>query len=145
MKKAFLCLAIASLSACKKDSDPVASSSRTDLLTTPKWKLTGGTVSGGGLSFPISTVVAACYNDDTFKFNTDKTVVDDAGTVKCNSTDPQTQIGSWSFSNSDQTQLQLTVPNTPLNGAFDIKELTSNSLRLTGNLNGATVDVTFAP
>jgi hypothetical protein len=145
MKKALLCLAIVSLGACKKDSEPVATPSRTDLLTTPKWKLSTGTVSGGGLTLPISTIVTACYNDDTFKFNTDKTVVNDAGTVKCNATDPQTQTGSWSFSNSDQTQLQLTVPNTPLNGAFDIKELTSNSLRLTGTLSGATVDVTFAP
>jgi hypothetical protein len=145
MKKALLCLAIASLGACKKDSDPVASPSRTDLLTTPKWKITGGTIGSGAAAFPISVILPTCYNDDTFKFNTDKTVVDDAGTVKCNATDPQTQTGSWSFSNSDQTQMQLNVPGTPLNGTFDVKELTSNSLRITGAIIGTPVDVTFAP
>jgi hypothetical protein len=145
MKKALLCLAIAALGACKKDSDPVATPSRTDLLTTPKWKISTGTVSLGTTSLPINVVLGTCYNDDTFKFNTDKTVVDDAGATKCDATDPQTRTGSWSFANSDQTQMQLTVPGTPLNGTFDIKELTSNSLRLTGTLSGATVDVTFAP
>lgn len=145
MKKALLCLAIASLGACKKDSDSVATPSRTDLLTTPKWKITGGTVGSGIAAFPISVILPTCYNDDTFKFNTDKTVVDDAGTVKCNATDPQTQTGSWSFSNSDQTQMQLNVPGTPLNGTFDVKELTSNSLRITGSIIGTPVDVTFAP
>ena len=146
MKKAcLLLLTLATLGACKKDSGSSPAPSRTDLLTTPKWKLTGGTISAGGQSLPISLVLPTSYNDDTFKFNTDKTVIDDAGTVKCNATDPQTQTGSWSFANSDQTQLQLTVPSTPLNGTFDIKELTSNSLRLSGTLSGAAVDVTFAP
>ena len=72
MKKALLCLAIASLGACKKDSDPVASPSRTDLLTTPKWKITGGTIGSGATAFPISVILPTCYNDDTFKFNADK-------------------------------------------------------------------------
>jgi len=146
MKKAYLLfLGMAALGACSKNSEPAPPPSRTDLLTTPKWKLTGGTISVAGVPLPISAFIGTCYNDDTFKFNTDKTVLNDAGTVKCNATDPQTQTGSWSFANSDQTQMQLTVPSTPLNGTFDIKELTSNSLRLTGTLSGATVDVTFAP
>jgi hypothetical protein len=146
MKKAYLLLiGLAALGACNKNSEPAPAPSRTDLLTTPKWKISTGTVSLGTNSFPINVVLPTCYNDDTFKFNTDKTVVDDAGATKCNATDPQTQTGSWSFANSEQTQMQLTVPNTPLNGTFDIKELTSNSLRLTGTLSGATVDVTFAP
>ncbi len=147
MKKLFLlCLGIATLGACKKNSEPAPpSTTRTDLLTTPKWKLSGGTISAGVGTFPLSTIVGTCYNDDTFKFNTDKTVVNDAGTVKCNATDPQTQTGSWSFANSDQTQLQLNVPGTPLSGTYEIKELTSSTLHLTGTLSGAAVDVTFAP
>jgi hypothetical protein len=146
MKKLILlCVSLATLGACKKNSEPAPSTTRTDLLTTPKWKLTGGTISTGAFTLPISTFVGACYNDDTFKFNTDKTVLNDAGTVKCNTTDPQTQTGSWSFANSDQTQLQLTVPNTPLNGVFDVKELSGSILHLNGTLNGATVDVTFTP
>jgi hypothetical protein len=148
MKKALLCLAIASLGACKKDSDPVASPSRTDLLTAKSWRLTtiNATLPNGT---PIpSSLLPACYSDDTFKFNADKTVVQDAGAIKCNSTDPQTQTGTWSF-NSDQSKLTIAVPNSLLNGEADVKELTSSTLRInaTPTIMGFTVnaDATFAP
>lgn len=147
MKKALLCLAIASLGACKKDSDPVATPSRTDLLTAKSWRLTTVTASLNGLPLPASSL-PACYLDDSFKFNADKTVIQDAGATKCSSTDPQTQSGTWSF-NNDQSKLTIAVTGSLLNGDADIKELSSSTLRIyaTPNFNGLpiSIDATFAP
>ena len=148
MKKALLCLAIAALGACKKDSDPVASPSRVDLLTAKAWRLTTINLTLlDGTPIP-SSLLPTCFSDDTFKFNADKTVVQDAGAIKCNSTDPQTQTGTWSF-NSDQSKLTIAVPNSLLNGEADVKELTTSTLRINAKpvYMGITAnaDATFAP
>ena len=92
---------------------------------------------------PTSLFLADCDKDNTYKFNTDKTLVEDAGAVKCSTSDPQTETGSWDFNNSDQTQLKLSIPNSALGGTLDIKELTSSTLHVTGAQSGYTVDATF--
>lgn len=140
---------MAVLSGCKKSDDsPATTTSRTDLLTAKSWRLTTTTVTANGLPIPSSTVIPDCSTDDTFKFNTDKTLVQDAGAIRCNTSDPQTQAGTWSL-NSDQSKLTLAIPNSPLNGEGDVKELTANTLRLYGtrSLGGVaiTLDATFVP
>ncbi|TVT41295.1 hypothetical protein FNT36_07515 [Hymenobacter setariae] len=148
MKKAcLLFLGIAALGACKKDGESTPAPSRTDLLTAKSWRLTTINATLNGSPLP-SSLIPACYNDDLFKFNADKTVVQDAGANKCNSTDPQTQSGTWSF-NTDQSKLTISVQGSLLNGEADVKELTSSTLRIsaTPTISGfpISVDATFAP
>ena len=142
-----LCLGIATLGACKKNSEPVPSTTRVDLLTAKSWRLSTVTASLGGTPLP-SSLIPACNNDDTYKFNLDKTVIQDAGVIKCSSTDPQTQAGTWAF-NNDQSKLTIAVPGSLLNGEADIKELTTSTLHIIGTptVSGVviTVDATFVP
>jgi hypothetical protein len=147
-KLILLCLGIAALGACDKNSKPAPATSRVDLLTAKSWRLSTATVTINGISIPSSLLLPACNNDDTFKFNVDKTAIQDAGAIKCNTTDPQTQAGTWTF-NNDQTKLTIAIPGSPLSGEADIKELTASTLHINGNptINGVTanVDATFVP
>jgi sulfur carrier protein ThiS len=144
-----LCLGIAALGACDKNSKPApAPTTRTDILTAKSWRLATAIITVNGIPVPSSLVLPACNNDDSFKFNVDKTLIQDAGAIKCNSTDPQTQAGTWTF-NTDQSKLTIAIPGSPLNGEADIKELTTSTLHIHGTptISGvaATVDATFVP
>ena len=68
----------------------------------------------------------ACTKDDLTKFNSDGTVNFDEGATKCDSGDPQTTYGTWSF-NSDQTVLSVTSEG--LTEAYTISELTETVLK----------------
>jgi len=150
MKKFFLLIgAVAVLGGCKKsDESPAAASSRADLLTAKSWRLSTATVTANGFPVPSNVFIQDCNKDDTFKFNADKTVMQDAGAIKCNTSDPQTQADTWSL-NSDQSKLTISIPNSPLNGEADVRELTPNTLRIYGtpSLSGIplTFDATFVP
>lgn len=148
MKKlATLLLASLALGACKKNNGDSPAPSRTDLLTSHNWKPSSGTItiSGGGISLS-QPVFQSCNMDDAYKFNTDKSVVVDAGTTKCATSDPQKQTGTWALS-SDEQKLTINVPNSIINGDADIKELSASTLHIAGtqSVNGATytADVTF--
>ena len=148
MKKLILlCLGVATLGACDKNSKPAPATTRVDLLTAKSWRLSTITASLGSTPLP-SGLIPACNNDDTYKFNLDKTVIQDAGASKCSSTDPQTQTGTWAF-NNDQSKLTIAVPGSLLNGEADVKELTSSTLHIytTPTISGVTinVDATFVP
>lgn len=148
MKNTLLLLGIAAtLGACKK-SDDSPSTSRTELLTAKSWRLSTVSATVGGFPVPSSLFLQDCTKDDFYKFNTDKTLVQDAGTVKCNTSDPQTLTGTWSL-NGDQSKLTIAVPNSPLNGEADIRELSATTLRIYGTptLSGAqaTFEATFVP
>ncbi|MGI4741031.1 MAG: hypothetical protein ACRYG7_38170 [Janthinobacterium lividum] len=154
MKKLILCLsAVAVLGACKKDSDttptPTPTASRTDLLTAKPWQASTVNLTLSGIPIPSSQFITACQLDNTYKFNTDKTLVIDEGATKCNTTDPQTTSGTWAFSNTDQTKVTLVVPGSVFNGDFDIKTLSATTLQLntTQSLSGLsyTIDATFSP
>lgn len=164
MKKVFLLmLGVASLSACKKDSEPTpTASSRTDLLLAKNWRLSAQTTtftSAATNGIPAMTNVAdvyatyygdACKRDNSLKFNSNKTIVMDEGATKCSASDPQTQAGTWNF-NSDETKLTLV---DPAQGGtlqpFDVVELSATTLRLRhiivtngGVLVTSTNDITF--
>lgn len=152
MKKLFFCLGtLAALGACKKDSDttPASTASRTDLLTAKAWQISNVALTVNGISLPSSQFITACQLDNSFKFNTDKTLVVDEGATKCNATDPQTTSGTWAFSNTDQTKITITLPGSVFNGDADVKELSSSALRLYGAQSASglsyTLDTTFSP
>jgi hypothetical protein len=149
MKKLFLlALAIASLNACKKDSDTTPS--RTDLLTTPKWRITAETEtvtvtrpggSPGPTVFDRYAGKTACERDNFHKFNADRTWVIDEGPSKCLPNDPQVGTSTWDF-NSDQTKLLVpSLPQTSNLSELDIVELTPSTLRLRFDISGNKTDV----
>jgi len=149
MKKLSLFLLVAvALSACKKDSENTPATSNTDLLTSHNWKPSSGTISiSAGGQTSSADAFDTCDKDDAYKFNTDKSLVVDAGTNKCSSSDPQKETGSWAFSNGDQ-KLTITLPNQAFPAsALDIKELSSKTLHVSGTqtANGIsyTVDATY--
>ncbi|MFD1870946.1 hypothetical protein [Hymenobacter bucti] len=130
MKKLILlCFGIATLSACKKDSEPTPTSPA-DLLTAKNWRITTYTVFLSGV--PLPGAVPACNLDDYLKFNSDKTLVHNAGAIKCNPTDPQTDTGTWSMPSTDKlilmepNNLSLGSPSVP----YDIKELSATTLHI---------------
>ncbi len=123
--------------ACKKDKveNPP---SNTALLTSSNWKMTALTVSPGfpiydndgniiGTTTDLFAQNESCTNDDTFKFNTDKTILFDEGASKCNAGDPQTTSGTWAFK-TNETILSMTNDGNLQD--FTIVELKDNSLKL---------------
>jgi len=129
----FLSLTLA-FSACKKDDPPT----NTDHLTGSLWKMTAITIDP---AFPIFDVngnitgytndlfsqLSPCAKDDTYKYNSDFTMKTDEGASKCDSGDPQSTAGIWSF-NTDETVLSTTSDG--FTQVSTIMELTSEVLKL---------------
>lgn len=149
MQKLFLlALAMASLSACKKDSDTTPS--ETDLLTTPRWRITAETEtltlpqpggSPGPTVFDRYAGKPACERDNFHKFNMDRTWIIDEGLNRCLPNDPQVSNSTWDF-NSDQTKLLVpSISQTSNLSELDIVELTPSTLRLRFDISGNNTDV----
>ena len=159
MRKASLLLLLAAaLGSCKKDNEttPTASASKADLLVAKSWRISAETstytVTG---STPIITNeyagAATCERDDFLKFNANKTAVFDEGATKCNTSDPQTQNGTWDLTTND-TKLSLLDPSQgSIAFPFDVITLSANTLQLrysysysSGGISATqTRDVTF--
>lgn len=109
---------------CSKDEEDERSP-KTELLTASAWKMTAYTVEPGfptfdnegnitGTTNDIFALFDSCEKDDTYQFNTDKSLIIDEGLTKCNSSDPQKTNGNWSF-NTDESSLTITeevIPQT---------------------------------
>jgi hypothetical protein len=109
---------------CSKDEDEKTNK---DLLVGKDWKMTALTINPAVNSMTdFYAFLPACTKDDLTKFNSDGTVNFDEGALKCDSGDPQTTYGTWSF-NADQTVLSVTADG--LTEAYTISELTETSLK----------------
>lgn len=102
------------LLSCSKKDD--AAPSKTSLLTSNTWKLTAVTVSpgipqGGTTITDYYAQLPACQKDNIYRYATPNVYTDDEGPSKCNSTDPQTNTGTWVF-NTDQTVLTISEGGT---------------------------------
>lgn len=137
---AALCLLV--LSSCEKEDDPT----RTEMLTSGRWQLTGAVanppVTVGGISFSdVYTVMPACYKDNLYTFKTDGTAEVDEGAQKCDPASPQTLPVNWSLSANEQ---ELTLAGNTLT----ILELTNNKLRVKGSVTvqnlSANAELTFS-
>lgn len=149
MKKLSLLLLTAlTVGACKKDNGNAPADPRTDLLTAKAWRLSTVAVTVYGTVLPSSSVIADCDKDNFYRFNADKSLLADAGTVKCSTSDPQTQAGTWAF-NNDQTKLTIVLPGSALNGEATIQELSATALHLVSTQATAgltyTIDATLIP
>jgi hypothetical protein len=137
-KLLLLSLGLASLSACKKDSENAPANKATspsELLTAKNWRMTAYTSSFAAASTAAVTTdeyadTPACQRDNYAKFSTNKSVVFDEGATKCSTTDAQSETSTWDLSSND-TKLTLAAPQF---GAFpipfDIIKLTSSTLQL---------------
>lgn len=122
--------AAGSVSACKKDSQPAAPKTKADLLVNKPWRASGATVSttvnGKPQPQDVFAKLPACFKDHFSTYKADKSFVDDEGTTKCSTTDPQTTAGTWDFG-SDQTKLYLTYPGQGTE-SVDVTQLTETTM-----------------
>ncbi len=123
---------------CKKDSeDEPTSVSKTGLLTSSGWVISSGTMTWFGQTISITDSMDPCEKDDIMNFKSDKTILYDAGALKCDPSEPQTENGgSWAFENNET---ELVVNEGGDITSFDIVTLSSTTLKITA----AEYDSTF--
>jgi hypothetical protein len=119
---------VLTVSACKKDEK-----TKTQLLTSKAWNLKALTINPGIVTNPITgtvvtdalTFLEVCDRDDLISFKDNFTILSDAGALKCDPSDPQTEPGgAWSF-NSTETVLTVDGEN------WSIVSLTASELKIT--------------
>lgn len=122
-------VAVSAVVACsKKGSDPQPLT-RTQLLTAQKWRVSSATIASPGQpTIDLTALSPPCKLDDYVQFATPSTYVVDEGATKCDSRDPQTQLGTWAFANND-TQLSISYTGDTYTATVD--ELTASALKLT--------------
>lgn len=120
--------------ACKpnNDDDAAPAKSKKEILITGKWKATGF-VAVTDTAGKTSTEdwfkdMEPCEKDNFLTFNSDGTVTNDEGPLKCDPGDPQTYSGgTWELMNND-AQMKL-VDGTDIQTA-DVIELNDNTFKL---------------
>lgn len=128
------------LSSCHKD-DPAPTS--TQLLTGRKWQVTSSIIEAPGQPTVDLYALTAPYTRDNFEqFNTPDSYTLDEGPTKYQSTDSQTQLGTWTLNSSN---MQLVVTRNGSNSTFTIEELTTTAFKRRATLlqsNGTTATIT---
>jgi hypothetical protein len=117
------------LFACNKKDKVV---SKTELLTTGTWKLTGAESDDDGNGTYETDDFAffpACYKDNFFTFKTNGQAEYDEGPTKCDVMDPQTETTTWTFTNNENS---LVLDSD----TYDLLELSNTTLRLKQNFSG---------
>ncbi|MBJ6107579.1 hypothetical protein JAO73_01040 [Hymenobacter sp. BT523] len=130
------------VAACGKKSDPTPTpdpvSAKTNLLTTPKWRITSSvgttTFMGQTVTTDVYASLQSCQKDNFAKFNLDHTAVSDEGATKCSASGPQTKQGTWSF-NTAETELTTIDPSVPAGSpgnttVAEIQQLTATTLQV---------------
>ena len=132
---------IATTLSCKKDKDDNTPKTKTELITTGRWKLTAYTSTpaydwygNGVFATNILTALNPCEADgfDTYKINGILEI--NEGSLKCSPMDPQTFTATWEFTDNE---------NKILYDGFDeyeLTELTATTMRLRSTFveNGVT-------
>jgi hypothetical protein len=98
---------LAGLASCKKDETASLqrAATKTDVLTAKSWKVTD--IKIADKSIFRTMLVDSCSKDDLTKFNANKSVTFDEGTLKCDAASPQSRTGSWEFT-TNETKLKVT-------------------------------------
>jgi len=116
-----ICL-ILLLCSCSKDKVQ----SKTEMLTTGTWKLTGSeTDADGNGTYEINDYAGflPCFTDNIYTFQTNGQAVSDEGPTKCDPMDPQTETVSWQFTNNENSMI--------IDGdTYEVKEISNTTLRL---------------
>lgn len=127
------CLAIALLTACKKDNSE-DTGNRMDLITSASWKYDNAQVDvtgdeEGDQPLPPGTL-EDCDKDNIITFYDDNTGTIDEGPTKCDGGDPQQVDFEWEFKNNNTV---INIPQTifgNISGDAKIKILNATKLRL---------------
>jgi hypothetical protein len=140
MQKISLLLGITalSLSACKKNSEPLpVPDVRTSLLLAHAWKLAAQSVTyhRDGSNAVVQEVYSSlqpCAQDDLTTFNADKTISYGEGATRCPQPGPMAPVepGSWYFSD-DQTTLYINEHQLrDATEAYQVLVLTEQTLQI---------------
>lgn len=125
----------------KKKESPIAT--KTELITSKSWIYSSLKFSPAirieSFPIPISDIypfMQACTLDNFMTFKSDHTFISDEGTLKCDTTVPQTTSGTWSL-NPDETKIVF----SSFNGfeeevIFDLIELTYEKFSFRYIING---------
>ena len=132
MNNSLILLALAAglaFTSCSKDED-TKPQTKTEMLTGKNWKVTAQTTSvNNGNPSDTYALESACTKDDFTTFATDGKITFDEGPTKCAANEPQTQSGTWEFT-ENESKLKLSQGNgTP--AEYTITELTASSMVLT--------------
>lgn len=110
------------IQACSK-KDKTAS--KAELLTSGTWKLTTVVADedgNGTYETDRFATFSDCYTDNIWSFTIAALVVMDEGPTKCAPTDPQTENGSWQFT-QNETHLRINADE------WKLEELTTGTLK----------------
>lgn len=126
------------MASCEKDDvtpDGPKLTAKETLLTSKKWRITAIegaiTVDDFTSTFDAFARLPACQRDNFATFNADKTGISDEGTLKCSTTDPQTQNFTWAL-NADETTLTASgfINGSATAVTADLLQLTSTTMQI---------------
>ncbi len=134
MKKAFLIIAsLLVLISCKKrDTTPEDS-------ILGNWTMTAYIHDGMDV---YGTAILPCFTDNIITFKNNDQITADEGPTKCDSSDPQTLAGSYTF---DATSKLLTVTYNGSTETDDVRVLNSTTLKIEQQSNGDMITYTRVP
>jgi hypothetical protein len=131
---------------CKKEEEAATTSptttpapTKTELLTGKNWKVTAATSDpaidwngSGTMVTDVYSQIDPCVQDNLTKFNTNFTVTEDEGALKCDPADPQTtNTTTWAW-NTNETILTIdddgSGPGTA--ESYTLLDLNANTLRM---------------
>lgn len=81
----------------------VAAQTRAGLLVGRNWRVSAATETTGGAVVDIFALARACARDNFIRFSQPNGFVSDEGPTKCDPLSPQTETGTWTLVNGDNT------------------------------------------
>jgi hypothetical protein len=129
MKKIFLTIAITAavilfMSSCKKTAE--TEEDQTAMLMNKDWKVVASIVNPAYYGVTdLYAVSPSCWKDNTSRFNPNNVFIAEEGPTKCNASDPQTTVGTWSYN----TSTKRLIFDGPDHEELDVIELTSSLLK----------------
>jgi hypothetical protein len=103
----YLLTAILAITILSCDKDKNDEPSKTDQISSAKWKYDDAGVDNNGdgtidVSFSAG-ILPACVTDNEVSFSANGTGIADEGATKCDVSDPQTTNFSWNFTNNENS------------------------------------------
>lgn len=118
-------------SSCKKNNDPPAAKTKTELLSQGTWKFKSAVVGTTDYSNNLQT----CQKDNILTFLAAGTGNVDEGPTKCNAADPQTNPFTWNFQTNETKLFISTLLFTGGSNTFDLISLTETELVVATNFS----------
>lgn len=138
MKKIIFAILIGSVSfsACKKKEKELT---KTELLQNGKWKLTAASFNG---VIDILSNFKDCQKDNTYTFNSNKTITVDEGATKCKDSVAQTYTdGKWNLSGNDT---KISLDGSSITEGFATGPLTADVVVLNATTLQISKDTAFS-